>query len=151
MPIPAPITVTRGEFRITTDKRELDLAAIHAGLSREHWAQGISRERVASMVEHSLCWGLFHGARQIGFIRAVTDYCTFAYLNDLYIVDAYRGRGLSLWLLETVLAHPGLQGLKRICLSTRDAHGLHRRFGFTEFRNPERWMEIFDPSAYKEG
>ncbi len=148
---PAPITVTRGEYRLTTERGALDRAAIHAGLALEHWAQGISRERVDRIVEHSLCWGLFHGPRQIGFIRAVTDYCTFAYLNDMYILAGYRGRGLSVWMMETVLAHPGLQGLKRICLSTRDAAGLHRRFGFTDFRHPERWLEVFDPAAYEHG
>jgi GNAT superfamily N-acetyltransferase len=147
----APITVTRGGFRITTDRRALDLAAVHAALARQYWAEGISRERLERSVQHSLCFGLFHGAEQVGFARVVTDYCAIAYLNDVYVLEPFRGQGHAVWLMETILAHPGLQGLKRICLATRDAHGLYTRFGFKPLRQPERWMEIFDPAAYKKG
>jgi len=147
----APITVTRGDFRITTDKRELDIAAIHAALLGQHWAAGISRERLERSLQHSLCFGLFHGRDQVGFARIVTDYCAMAYLNDVYVLEPFRGQGHAAWLMETILAHPGMQGLKRICLSTRDAHRLYSRSGFTPLRNPERWMEIFDPEAYKKG
>src|SRR5581483_1062611 len=132
--------IANGEFRLTADRARIDVDAVHAFLTRSFWAAGISRELVATSVLHSLCFGLFEGGRQIGFARVVTDYSTYAYLCDVFVLENYRGRGLGEWMIEYVMGHPGLQGLRRFQLVTRDAHGLYRRFGFTEPTNPERFM-----------
>jgi len=134
---------------VSTDPRLLDLDAVHAYLSqRSYWAAGISRERLALAIEHSLPFGVYDGDRQAGFTRVITDFVTYAYLADVYIDEAYRGRGLSKLLLAAVLAHPRLQRLRRWLLGTRDAHGLYAQFGFTPLEEPERWMELPDPDAY---
>jgi N-acetylglutamate synthase-like GNAT family acetyltransferase len=125
----------RDGFHISTDPAELDVAALHAYLSRSYWAQGIPREVVERSVRHSLCFGLYEekewSKRQVGFARVVSDRATFAYLGDVYVLEDYRGRGLSKWLMECIRTHPELQGLRRWSLATRDAHGLYGRFGFT--------------------
>jgi GNAT superfamily N-acetyltransferase len=142
----------RDGFRISTDPAELDVAALHAYLSRSYWAQGIPREVVERSVRHSLCFGLYEekewSKRQVGFARVVSDRATFAYLGDVYVLEDYRGRGLSKWLMECVRTHPELQGLRRWSLATRDAHGLYGRFGFTPLADPSRWMEIHDSEIY---
>ena len=139
-------------FRISTDPAELDVAALHAYLSRSYWAQGIPREVVERSLRHSLCFGLYEekewSKRQVGFARVVSDRATFAYLGDVYVLEDYRGRGLSKWLMECIRTHPELQGLRRWSLATRDAHGLYGRFGFTSLADPSRWMEIHDPESY---
>ena len=140
--------VARGLYSITTDPERLDLDAIHAFLSRSFWAEGISRELVAKAVMNSLCFGLFEGAAQVGFARVVTDRATFAYLCDVYVLESHRGRGLGKWLIETVMDHPDLQGLRRFQLVTRDAHGLYARHGFASPQHPERQMEIFRHGMY---
>jgi GNAT superfamily N-acetyltransferase len=141
---------TRGQYSITTDREALDIEAVHAYLSRSFWAEGIPKETVAKSIEHSLCFGLFDGAAQVGFARVVTDRATFAYLCDVYVLEPHRGRGLGKWLIEVVMSHPDLQGLRRFQLVTRDAHGLYRRHGFREPANPERYMEIFRHGMYLE-
>lgn len=138
----------RGTFTITTDPARIDRAAAHAFLTGSYWARGVPREVVDRSIENSIAFALFDGERQIGFARAVTDRATFAYLSDVYVLDEYRGRGLARWLVETVLAHPDLQGLRRWMLATRDAHGLYAKVGFTPLDAPERFMEIFDPEVY---
>lgn len=138
----------RGTFTITTDPARIDRAAAHAFLTGSYWARGVPREVVDRSIENSIAFALFDGERQIGFARAVTDRATFAYLSDVYVLDEYRGRGLARWLVETVLAHPDLQGLRRRMLATRDAHGLYAKVGFTPLDAPERFMEIFDPEVY---
>jgi GNAT superfamily N-acetyltransferase len=126
----------------------MDLDAIHAFLSRSFWAEGISKTIVAKSIKNSLCFGLFHDRAQIGFARVITDRATFAYLCDVYVLEDYRAGGLGKWLIETVMAHPDLQGLRRFQLVTRDAHGLYRRFGFKPPKNPTRHMEIFSHGMY---
>jgi GNAT superfamily N-acetyltransferase len=138
-----------GQFLITTDVGKLDIPAIHAYLTRSYWAEGIPIEVVERAVQGSLCFGLFEGDRQVGFARAVTDRATYAYLADVYVLEAYRGRGLGKWLIATVMAHPDLQGLRRFALATRDAHGLYAPFGFGPLRVPSRHMEIVQPDVYR--
>jgi len=143
------VAETRGQYSITTDPKKLDIDAIHAFLSRSFWAEGISRETVATSIANSLCFGLFDGSAQVGFARVVTDRATYAYLCDVYVLETHRGHGLGKWLIETVMAHPDLQGLRRFQLVTRDAHGLYRRHGFDKPQHPERQMEIFRHGMYK--
>ena len=132
----------RDAFVITTDPSRLDADAIYAYLSRVYWANTRSRSAVERSLKNSLCFGLYEGARQIGLARVISDYATFAYLCDVYVLEAYQGKGLGTWLMKAVMAHPDLQGLRRWLLATRDAHGLYRKVGFTELQSPERWMEL---------
>jgi GNAT superfamily N-acetyltransferase len=138
----------KGKYSISTNPKRMDLDAIHAFLSRSFWAEGISKTIVAKSLKHSLCFGLFHDREQIGFARVITDRATFAYLCDVYVLEQYRATGLGTWLIETVMAHPDLQGLRRFQLVTRDAHGLYERFGFKPPTNPVRHMEIFRHRMY---
>ena len=137
---------TRGEFTISTDPARLNLAIIHEFLNRSYWAAGRSIERIQTSIENSLPFGVYNQDGQIGFARVITDYSTFAWIADVFILEPYRGRGLSKWLMEVIVALPQLQGLRRWVLATRDAHGLYRQFGFTELKRPERWMERADPT-----
>lgn len=136
-------------LRLSTDSAGMDVDAIHAYLSGEsYWARGIPRETVARSIRNSLCFGVFDGDAQVAFARVVTDRATFAYLCDVYVLPAYRGRGISKWMMEAVFAHPELQGLRRWSLATQDAHGLYAQFGFTPLARPERFMERTDPDVY---
>jgi len=99
-------------------------------------------------MENSICFGIFMGTRQIGFARAITDAATFAYIADVFVIEEFRGRGLSKWLMECIVSHPALQGLRRWALATRDAHGLYAQFGFTPLQKPEVWMERHNPGVY---
>lgn len=140
----------RDGFTISTDPARLDLDVIHAFLIHSYWAEGIPRGVVTRGIEHSLNFGLYapDGA-QIGFARAITDRATFAYLGDVFVLEKWRGRGLGLWLVECVLAHPDLQGLRRWMLVTRDAHGIYERFGFETIEDARRLMARLDPDVYK--
>lgn len=141
----------RGEFLICTNQARLNIDFIHVYLSTStYWATGRSLEVVQRSIENSLAFGLFHGERQIGFARVVTDYATFAWLADVFVLDEYRGRGLGTWLVEVILNHPRLQGFRRWTLATKDAHELYRRFGFSELKRPERWMERPDPQMQEQ-
>jgi GNAT superfamily N-acetyltransferase len=136
----------RGAFSISTDRARLDVGVIHNFLSTDsYWAQSRTVETVRRSIENSLNFGLYSGEQQIGFARVVTDYATFAWLADVFVLDMYRGRGLGKWLVEVILAHPELQKFRRWVLATKDAHTLYRRFGFIELKRPERWMERPDP------
>ena len=146
-----PFERKRDNYCISTDPGRLDVGAIHAYLSRSYWAEAIPRDVVARSVEGSLCFGLFDGSRQIGLARVITDKATFAYLCDVYVLEGYRGQGLSKWLMDAVRSHPDLQNLRRFVLITRDAHGLYEKFGFTRPRDPSRYMEIVDWDIYKRG
>jgi GNAT superfamily N-acetyltransferase len=151
------MTISKGEYSITTERNKMDIDFIHSFLVRSYWAEGITKEVVARSVNGSLCFGVFRNGslsqdsadEQVGFARMVTDEATFAYLADVFIIESHRGKGLSKWLMEVILAHPGLQGLRRIMLATRDAHGLYLQSGFTPLHNPERWMQIHNPNVYK--
>lgn len=133
-------------FSISTDQNLLDFEMIYRYLDQEsYWAKGIPPDRLRRAIENSLCFGVYHQQQQIGLARVVTDKATFAYICDVFVLDDYRGQGLSKWLMQTIRAHPDLQGLRRWSLATADAHGLYQQFGFTPITKPERWMEIFSP------
>lgn len=141
----------RGEYYISTDKSKLDLAVIHNFLTTSYWAAGIPIETVKKSLEHSLNFGVYEGGKQVGFARVITDYATFAYIGDVFILEDHRGQGLSKWLMQVIADHAELQGLRRWVLLTRDAHGLYRKTGFMEPVNPERYMEKIFPDVYKNG
>jgi GNAT superfamily N-acetyltransferase len=145
----APQEHRQGNFVISTDPAKLDVDAIHAFLTRSYWAEGIPRDVVARSLEHSLCFGVYEAEQQIGLARVVSDFATYAYVADVYILERYRGQGLGKWLMGCILSHPNLQGLRRWQLATLDAHGLYRQFGFIELKAPERHMEMFTPDIYK--
>ena len=135
-------------YEISTDPARLDVAVVHRYLSEEaYWSPGVARAVVERAIANSLCFGLYapDGA-QAGFARAVTDRAAWAYLADVFVLEGHRGRGLGVWLVETILAHPDLQGLRRIELATADAHGLYARFGFEPLKRVERFMAI-EPGA----
>lgn len=140
---------TRGEFEIDTDRSRLQVDVIQAFLRDEsYWARERTLEQTKTAIENSICFGLYLGERQIGFARVVSDKATFAYVGDVFVIEEFRGRGLSKWLMQVIVEYPELQGLRRWVLATRDAHGLYRQFDFAELRFPERWMEKTAPNAY---
>ena len=136
-------------LEISTDPARLDRDVIHAYLSRSYWAEGIPRDVVQRALSHSLCFGAFAGARQVGFARVITDRATFAYLADVFVLEEARGRGVALRMMAAVRSHPDLQGLRRWTLVTRDAHELYRKFGFEPLKKPANWMEAHDPDVYR--
>ena len=138
-----------GEVLVSTDAARLDMEVIHGFLSRSYWSAGIPRETLERAIRNSLCFGVYLNEAQMGFARVITDRATFAYFADVFILETHRGRGLSKLLMEAIMAHPDLQGLRRFSLSTRDAHGLYRQFGFESPRMPDRLMEILDLDVYK--
>jgi GNAT superfamily N-acetyltransferase len=155
MTAPAPLRVEhRDGYTLSNDPARLDVDGIHAFLTACYWSTGIPRETVARAVAHSLGFGLYvsggaaDGA-QVGFARVVTDQATFAYLCDVYVLDAHRGRGLGEWLVGFALAEPALRDLRRILLATRDAHALYERFGFGAPKWPAAYMDIVRPDIYR--
>src|SRR6266571_819270 len=120
---------TRGEYLISTDKSRLDLVVIHSFLTTSYWAAGVTVEIVRRSIEHSLAFGVYKGDQQVGFARVITDYSTFAYIGDVFILEEFRGRGLSKWMMGAVAEHPELQGLRQWILFTRDAHRLYEKTG----------------------
>lgn len=139
----------KDEFVIDTDRERLQIDVIQKFLTEEsYWAQNRTREQTETAIENSFCFGVYKEGEQIGFARVVTDRATFAYLGDVFIVEEFRGLGLSKWLMETILAVPELQGLRRWILATKDAHGLYEQSGFHSLKFPERWMEKPAPDAY---
>jgi GNAT superfamily N-acetyltransferase len=138
----------RDDFLVTTDPTRLDVGVIHGFLTRSYWAEGIPREKVERSIANSLCFGVYEGDEQVGFARIITDYETFAYLADVFIIESHRGRGLSKFLMECIVRHPQLQGLRRWMLATLDAHGLYAQFGF-EPATPGRFMQRYNPDVYK--
>jgi GNAT superfamily N-acetyltransferase len=135
---------TRGAYAISTDPARLNIAMIHEYLSTSsYWAAGRPLEVVRRGIENSLSFGVFQGTEQAGFARVVTDYATFAWLADVFVLPGFQGQGLGKWLIGVIIAHPRLQGLRRWVLATKDAHGLYAQFGFTELHAPERFMERF--------
>jgi len=144
-----PSHATDSEYEISADEHRLDIATIHEYLAQSYWSPGVPRAVVERAIEGSLCFGVFHQRKQVGFARVVTDKATFAYLADVFILESHRGKGLSKRLMGVVFAHPDLQGLRRFMLATKDAHGLYKQFGFTELTNPARFMELHRPDVYK--
>jgi len=142
-------TFEREGYLISTDPAQFDLDAIHAYLVRAYWCEGIPRETMERAIANSLCFALLSGTAQIGFARVITDSATYAYLCDVYVLEEYRDKGLGKWLMECLMGHPALQGLRRFSLATRDAHGLYRQFGFRELSKPESMMEILRPDIYR--
>ena len=157
----------RGELLISTDRALLDLHVIHGFLTNCYWAKGIPREVLARSIENSLCFGIYDGTdekspllpkagrngapAQVGFARVVSDFATVAYLGDVFVLESYRGHGLGKWLMECIMQHPALQGLRRWILLTRDAHGLYAQFGFKPLKSAERYMELHRPDVYEIG
>jgi GNAT superfamily N-acetyltransferase len=137
-------------FAISTDRDRLDRDVVHGFLTNCYWAKGISREVVARSIENCLCFGIYENSgAQIGFARVISDFATFAYLGDVFVLESYRGRGLGKWLMECIVQHPALQNLRRWILLTRDAHKLYSQFGFTPVKAPERYMELHRPNVYE--
>jgi GNAT superfamily N-acetyltransferase len=129
-------------IEISTDRQRLDVAMIHAFLADSYWVPGISRASVEKCIEHSLCFGVYAEGRQIAFARVVTDYVRYAHLLDVFVLEEFRGRGISKSLMSHILSHPELKTIVRYTLGTQDAHGLYAQFGFTSFSSPERQMEL---------
>ena len=142
--------VRNGSFYITTNKRKLDLKLIHRFLKNSYWAKNIPFKIVCRAIKNSLCFGVFESHKQIGFARVITDKARFAYIHDVFIIEKYRGRDLSKWLMGTILKHPQLQGMKKWALATRDAHDLYRQFGFKKLKDPAKHMEILNMNIYSE-
>jgi len=138
----------RGNFVLSSDRERLDLDVIHGFLTACYWAKGIGREVVARSIDHSLCFGVYQQARQIGFARVISDFATYAYIGDVFVLEEYRGRDLGKWMMEAIMGHPQLQGLRRWSLVTRDAHSLYQPLGFTPLQKPENYMELHNPNVY---
>jgi N-acetylglutamate synthase-like GNAT family acetyltransferase len=134
-------------YLISDDDAILNIDAICDFLSQVYWAHQRPRDVIERSLQHSLNFGIYDRKQQIGFARVVTDFSVFAYLCDVFIHEDYRERALGKWLMDCIMSHPELQGLKRWCLLTKDAHGFYKQFGFTELEDPSRWMEIFNPNV----
>lgn len=142
-------TETKNGFLISTDKAKLDIDSTHQFLStKAYWCLNIPRATVERAIKNSMCFGVYDGDKQIGFARVITDEATIAYLGDVYVLEEYRGKGLSKWLMETITSHPNLQGLRRWILLTSDAHGLYKQFGWKEIAEPAKWMDRHDKNVY---
>ncbi len=146
-----PYEWKQGDTLISDDAARLDISVIHGFLVASYWSEGIPFELLRRGIENSLPFGVYDGGKQIGFARVISDFATFAYLADVFILESHRGHGLSKRLMEVIRAHPKLQGLRRWHLVTRDAHGLYRQYGFSELAKPAVHMEIWRPDVYKQG
>jgi GNAT superfamily N-acetyltransferase len=143
------ITERKNDFVITTDRTKLDILLIHDFLSNKaYWSKNIPLEKVKMAIENSLNFALFYKNKQVGYARIVSDFSAIAYLGDVFIIEEYRGQGLSKWLMETIVSHPHLQNLRRWILLTGDAHELYKKYGWKPIAAPERWMEKHDPNVY---
>jgi GNAT superfamily N-acetyltransferase len=143
------LSFERGALTVATDPARLDVDMIHRYLCHEsYWATGIPREILERAIAGSLCFGVYEAGRQVAFARVVTDAVTFAYLCDVFVLESHRGRGVGTWLMECIMAHPSLQGLRRFVLATRSAHALYQRFGFTTPANPSAYMHIHRLNPY---
>jgi GNAT superfamily N-acetyltransferase len=139
----------KGEFEVSTEAARLDLNLIHSFLCRSYWASDIPFEIVERSIRNSIPFGAYYDARQIGFARVISDRATYGYVTDVFVLETFRGKGVGSLLMRAIVSHPELQGLRRWSLLTRDAHGLYRQVGFTEPKNPERYMEVSNPDIYK--
>ena len=136
-------------YEITSDPARIDTRAVHAWLSKEsYWARNIPYDVVKRSIEYSICFAILHETNLAGFARIISDRATYAYLGDVFVLPAHRGKGLSKWMMEHIKSHPELEGLRRWTLATADAHSLYAQFGFTPLKAPERWMEQHFPNLY---
>ncbi len=138
-------------YEISTDPARFDVTAIHAFLTQSYWSPGVPRSTIERAIANSLCFGAFWQGQQVGFARMVTDKATFAYLCDVYVLEAHRGQGLAQELMNHIVRHPDLQGLRRMMLATRDAHGLYAKYGFKPLAAPDLMMEVHRPNVYSAG
>ena len=143
-----PIDYHKGRLLVSTDKTMLDLDVIHDYLSRSYWSANVPREIVARSLEHAICFGVYDGQTQVGFARVISDYATFAYLSDMFILEAHQRQGLGKWLLACIIAHPDLHGLRRWMLVTSDAQGLYERYGFRTVEDGSNIMHILRLNIY---
>ncbi|WP_108652281.1 GNAT family N-acetyltransferase [Dongshaea marina] len=132
---------TKSDYHLSTDKTLLQQGMIYDFLKDAPWCQGIEPDTLALAIEQSLCFGLYFQKNQIGFARLVTDYATFAWLTDLFVLEEHRGKGLSKWMMECIMQHPSVQRLRHISLATTDAHGLYSQYGFAPVASPSQLME----------
>ncbi len=142
------ITLTRNNFTLTTDPSRLDLDVIHEFLTNCYWAKGIARDVVARSIENSLCFGVYDDNHQVAFARVISDFATYAYIGDVFVLESHRGLGLSTWMMEAITTHRSLQGLRRWTLLTRGAQALYAKFGFTPLAKADRYMELHNPDVY---
>ena len=140
---------TLRDFTVSDDTARVDVDVVWNYLKRSYWAEGIPRDVVERAIANSLNFGMYRGGEQIGFARVITDYATFAYIADVFVVEAFRSQKLAVWLMECVAAHPRLQGFRNTMLGTRDAHALYEKTGFAPLAIPERWMQRLDPDVYR--
>lgn len=144
------LTVERAGFTVSTDPSRLNVERIYHYLSRDsYWAADLPLEVLKRSIANSICFGVYEGDAQVGFARVITDRATFAYLGDVFVLPSHRGRGLSKFLMECVVSHPDLQGLRRFLLVTRDAHGVYAPFGFTPVADATGFMHIHRPDVYR--
>ncbi|MBL8193625.1 MAG: GNAT family N-acetyltransferase [Blastocatellia bacterium] len=143
------IEVVQENFMISTDKSKLDLSVIYVFLTKSYWATNIPIHIVKKSIENSLCFGVYDRGKQVGFARVISDYATFAYIADVFILPENRGNGLSKFLMQTIKTHPELQNLRRWMLATRDAHTLYEKFGFVRLIDPDPIMVISNPNIYQ--
>lgn len=141
--------VRKDNFLISTDPKKLDLKKIHSYLTRTYWSNGIPYKTIERAFKHSLCFGVYDQNELIGVARVISDFATYAYLCDVFIEEDYRGKALGKWLVNCIIEHPDLQGLRRWSLLTKDAHGLYKHVGFQEIKSPEKYMEIVVPNIYQ--
>ena len=140
----------RGEFTVSSDPALIELDLVHGFLTNSYWAKDIPREVVARSIENSLCFGVYAQGKQVGFARVISDYATYAYIGDVFVLESFRSQGLGKWLMECIMQHPRLQGLRRWSLITRDAHGLYAQLGFEPLKNPQNYMELHRPDVYQQ-
>jgi N-acetylglutamate synthase-like GNAT family acetyltransferase len=130
----------KGIYLISTNKRKLKANTIHDFLTNSYWSKGISQAQVKKSIHNSLCFGIYYKENQVGFARVITDHVRFGYIADVFVIEKYRGRGLSVWLMKCILNHPELKDVKAWMLATRDAHGLYSKFGFQPLKEPQKYM-----------
>lgn len=138
--------VAKDEYIISTDKSKIDLGYVHSFLSQSYWSPGIQMDVVKRAMEGSLSFGIYDSNKQVGYARVITDKATFAYIADVFVDESYRGHGLGKWLINTIMAYPDLQGLRRIILTTKDAHKLYKQCGFAPVPNPDGYM-VYNPHS----
>lgn len=142
------------KYRISCDNNDIDRATVYTFLSESYWAKGLPKAVFEKAIKHSLCFSVLQtshlqGDVQVGFARMITDRATFAYLADVFILESVRGQGLSKALMQTIMAHDDLQGLRRMMLATKDAHGLYEQFGFTKLIDIDIFMQLWNPAVYE--